>query len=459
MKYLLLIISLIIGHISQAQQKESFDFIDYVPPSGWKKETTVNTVTYTHVNADNKSWCQLTVFRSIASKGNIIEDFTSEWEQIVVKNNEITSGPATGNMTASGNWQFLTGTGSANFNGNEMLLRLTTVRDTQVCLSILSRTNNSDYFKDIDRFLSTIEPSTLMNRGVAKSDPMMNLNTSVAPLTTTTYSFTVSNFDDGWVSSVQDDHVRVDKGDIVVLLNYTIPFNADQFSGTGITARDYYWDQFVSRKFEIQAKQYNDGSSMVMRPPYVEGYAKSKLNGKTCFIGMYLLISINAVSIVIGSAPNEASFRQQFPAANDAFNSDLAAMNRYNKFAIALKDLVGKWQNGSTETAQWYYVNPSGYEGYAGMTVASSSATFLFNGDNTYSSIHNGATGSVGAMNTFQQEYKGQYTVSNWMVAATNRYEGKTDKFDAYFVAVNGGRILKLKNGAGQEYSLVKSLR
>lgn len=90
------------------------------------------------------------------------------------------------------------------------------------------------------------------------------------------------------------------------------------------------------------------------------------------------------------------------------------------------------------------------------MTLAATSATFNFNSNGTYSSIHNGASGSVGNTSTFQQEFIGAYAVSNWSITATNRYSGKTDRFDASFKALRGGRILKLNNGAGQEYNLVK---
>jgi len=160
--------------------------------------------------------------------------------------------------------------------------------------------------------------------------------------------------------------------------------------------------------------------------------------------------------MTVASFPDEASFRQAFPKANDQYVSDLTEMSRYNKFAIGSNDVFGTWQNGNTSTMQWAYETPSGYEGYAGMTVAATSASFTFNADATYSSIHNGATGAVGAMSTFHQEYKGKNTITNWNMLLTNRWQGETQSFDASFTAIRGGRVLKLNNGAGQEYNLVK---
>ena len=168
---------------------------------------------------------------------------------------------------------------------------------------------------------------------------------------------------------------------------------------------------------------------------------------------MTLSVAPNAVQLTVASYPDEASFRQTFPQANDKYVSDLSGMNRYNKFAVSASDITGSWQSGGSQMTQWYDAITGNY---AGATFASSSATFHFYPGGNYSSIHNGATGAVGAMNTFQQEYKGNSTVSNWNIILSNMYQGKTNNFDAHFQAVQGGRLLYLNNSAGSEYLLVK---
>jgi hypothetical protein len=64
----------------------------------------------------------------------------------------------------------------------------------------------------------------------------------------------------------------------------------------------------------------------------------------------------------------------------------------------------------------------------------------------------------VGSMNTYNQEYKGKATVSNWEIILNNRWKGETDTFAAWFEAVKGGRVLNLvnKTATGITYSLVK---
>jgi len=219
--------------------------------------------------------------------------------------------------------------------------------------------------------------------------------------------------------------------------------------------RDYYWDNYMAKQFRTTTKQYNDAGEFVssLKPKYVEGWGTDPVSGKPTFIAMSLSVSPNAAQLTIASYPDETTFRQAFPNANDKYVSDLTAMSRYNKFAIGQTDFYGTWQSGGSQMTQWYDAITGNY---AGATMAASSATFSFYNNGSYSSIQNGAAGAIGAINTFQQEYKGALTVSNWNMILTNRWEGKTHNFDTHFQAVRGGRLLYMNNNAGENYLLVK---
>lgn len=272
---------------------------------------------------------------------------------------------------------------------------------------------------------------------------------------TSGYQFSTSSFDDGWNSTIQNNWVAVEKNKAFVYLYYAVNYNSDHFTGTGVMDRDYYWDNYVAKQFNISSKQYKDDGEFVssLKPKYVEGWGTDLQTGAKRFIAMILSVAPNAAQLTVASFPDEQAFRQQFPRANDKYNSDLMNMNRYNKFAVSSGDLTGTWQSGGNQMTQWYNAVTGAY---SGATFASSSATFIFQQGGKYSSIHNGATGAVGTMSSFQQEYKGAYTVQNWQVTATNRYQGKTEQFDAHFQAVKGGRLLYLNDNKGGNYLLVK---
>lgn len=434
-------------------QNETIDLITFKVPDGWKKESKDGVISYFTVDKANGSWCRLNIYKSVASKGSIEADLEKEWKELVAGPNNITDPmEATATEEADG-WKVKVASGKFVFQTKPAAAMLTTFSGYNRCASVVALTNSEQYLETIQNFIAAIDIKKPEAENVSQ-------NNTVSSNTGSSFFGTTTNFDDGWVSTVKEDWVEVTKGDIKVYLYYALPYNASNFSGTGVVERDYYWDHFVSKYYNIETKQYKDNGEVLtsQKPPYVEGWAVNRQTGERRFIGMRLDISPNTAYITIGSAKDEAALWAQFPKANGGAwsPSDLSDMGGYNKFAVSENDILGTWQDGNTSTMQWYYTAPSGYEGYAGMTVAARSATFNFNSGGNYTSIHNGATGTVGAMNTFQQNYKGKYTVSNWNITATNRWEGKTESFNSWFKVIRGGRILCMDAG-GMQYRLLKA--
>lgn len=454
MKRIPIILMLFTG-LNVFSQKQTFDLVNYTPPGDWKKETKDALVIYNKVDNTKKIWGQIAVIKSTASKGDIDKDFDSEWNEFAIKQYNATGLQTTAVEEADG-WKIKAGGGQFKHQQADAIVLLTTMSGYNVCVSILATTNSEEYLAIVQNFLESVDlnkPNTTQN-----TNPDVQQNNQQSTLSDQSFTYTTTNFDDGWTSVIKEDWVEVTKTDMTVYLCYAVPYNGNNFSGTGLVARDHYWDNYVTKYFNVQTKQYNDNGEVIgsLKPNYVEGWATDKQTGEKRFIAMRLVIAPNTAYLIIASTKDEASLRQQFPNANGKYTSDLADMDRYNKFAVSENDILGTWQDGNTSTMQWYYTAPSGYEGYAGMTVAARTATFNFNEGGNYTSIHNGATGVVGNMNTFQQNYKGKYTVTNWSIVATNRWQGNTAKFDASFTVMRGGRVLKLNDNAGSEYTLVK---
>jgi hypothetical protein len=457
MKQLLLPMLLVACSVAFSQQ-QTFDIINFTPPKDWQKKTAEGGggLQFSTEDAAKGTYCIFTLFKAIPATANAKNNFDAAWTDLVKGMVTVSADPKMTEPATEEGWEAQSGYAPFESEGTKGVVVLVTSTGFGKMINIIILTNTDVYEKEMTAFLESVSFQKENMAPEKTSDPV---NTTVTPVTGD-FAFTSTNFDDGWRSVIQDDWVFVSKDDIKVYLWYALQYNASDFSGTGVVDRDYYWDNYVSKYFTIETKQYKDNGEVLgsLKPSYVEGWATDKQTGERRFIGMRLDISPNTAYITIGSAKDEESLWKQFPKANGgAFSpSDLSNMGGYNKFAITANDVLGTWQDGNTSTAQWYYVTPSGYEGYAGMTVAARSATFNFNEGGNYTSIHNGATGAVGNMSTFQQNYKGKYTVSNWNLTATNRFNGKTDNFEAWFVAIRGGRILKLRDG-GMDYSLVKT--
>ena len=472
--FVFLIINLITIKVISGQAIEKYDIVSYSVPAGWVKEPGNGFVAFTINNVANSEYARILIFNSLAGTGNIDADFDTEWKELVQLNYSPGEFTQTNVSDYKDGWISKIGVAPFKYkNANHAALLLTQVK-AKTKMSFVFISNTTKYQTVFEDFGSSLNFGGSSVTSGQQSQPQKNSTQAENPAQTNSstppqqnkpavslssgFQFTTSNFDDGWTSTIQQDYVLVEKGNARVYLFYAVPYNSDNFSGTGIMARDYYWDNYVASQFRTTTKQYNDAGEYISSflPYYVEGRGTDPVSGMPVFVAMTLTFIPNGALMTIASFPDEALFRQAFPKANDKFVSDLDEMSRYNKFAIGQSDFVGTWQNGSTSTMQWAYETPSGYEGYAGMTVAATSAEFTFNADNTYSSIHNGATGAVGAMNTFQQKYKGTNTVSNWNMVMSNRWQGQTQNFDAYYQAVRGGRLLNLNDNGGSRYNLVK---
>jgi hypothetical protein len=75
---------------------------------------------------------------------------------------------------------------------------------------------------------------------------------------------------------------------------------------------------------------------------------------------------------------------------------------------------------------------------------------------NNYKSQHSGASGMVGAMKFSSQDYKGKSAVTDWTITLDNRFHGATEKYNCYFEAIKGGRILLMTDRLGTTYFLAK---
>ena len=127
-----------------------------------------------------------------------------------------------------------------------------------------------------------------------------------------------------------------------------------------------------------------------------------------------------------------------------------------NRFAVTAKDITGIWK-GSGGGGVEYYTAYSGT--YAGMSAVSSTDEFVFHSNGTYSSTYRSASMNNGGAQFGGQDFKGNFNVTDWNMTATNRYKGKTTKFNAHLIAVKNGFLLYLSDpdNSSINYTLYKT--
>jgi hypothetical protein len=161
-KTILLIATLILVSNVFAQQ-QTFDLITYTPPKGWSKEEKKNVIVYTKADNKKKTWCQIGVYRSTTSKGNIDADLQSEWDELAVKQYKITDSMQASEAQEANGWKIKAASGKFVFNNQDAAVLITTFSGYERCVSVLAITNSQTYIKAIENFSGSLN--------VKKPDP------------------------------------------------------------------------------------------------------------------------------------------------------------------------------------------------------------------------------------------------------------------------------------------------
>ena len=435
-------------------QKETLGLITYTPPKGWKKETKPAVITYSITNITKRIWCQIGIYKSSISKGNIQQDFESEWDVLITKPNNKEPQDAGNVVKEIGGWKIKTGRGKFTFNNTQPIAVLTTMSGYNRVVSIVATTNSLDYMPAIEQLLASVEmkkPST--------DNPVQQQTTQSnnPPTANSKFAFTTTNFDDGWVGTEQPDWVRVTKGNTVVLIHYAQP-NIRDFNNLDESTA-FVWNTIVVPRYSnisnlwVRKKWYADGDFMNAKY-YAGADLRENATGKKVHVVLYK--SGNAGKWIEFITPDKSSFQNQFSVVyqQDGTNWDkLSAMANYNKFAVAAGDLPGNWKSSSGAGIEYYNV----YTGNSmGMASASSTTEFIFQPGGSYTSVYKGVDGFNGNNRYAGETNKGKSIVSNWEMKLTNRFKGATETFTIQFEAVKGGRILHMYRGSVEELHLFK---
>jgi len=259
-------------------------------------------------------------------------------------------------------------------------------------------------------------------------------------------SKSTTTFNDGWVAKIDNDFVRLTKGNMDVYLFYPILLTDETRS---LDTADYAWNSVVVPKFSITAatKFEDPVPDVIERLYYIEGTGSEKTSGRSGFIAMKAVTGAGVMRVILALATNRQAYTAGFPTPKD-----LSKLLSANRFAIAASDLVGKW-NDSGGTAIGYYNTNTG--AYAGMGTAATSDQFVFAANGTYQTSHASAVSKLGSLTTGQSKDSGSFSVSDWELTINGKAGGI--RYSAYFEAVKNGRVLHLtqKGAEGMQYHLV----
>jgi hypothetical protein len=464
MKKTVPMIFLLIPVLLFAQQTETFDLATFSPPAGWKRESLDFAASYLITNNKTGGWCRLSIYKSIGSSGNARTDFNSEWKNIAEKEFEGISASAPETITEDG-WTATSSAGKYSWQERDAFFLLTSISGYGKVVSITANMNSEEYLQDVQRFMESVqllkpEGYTANTKSDASPQNATVSNQTNVPAVfsanemgkagTQGISKATTNFDDGWVAQPFADYVRVTKGNISVLLHYSIEIT-DELRNTGDVEGNLF-DRLMQARYSItNIKKYENEPYCYFCIHFYEADVVEKSTGRKYYAGFRVITESGISRCIEILSPSKQEFQREFPT-----QEKIAALIGYNKFAVTKADLLGTWETSSGSYINMYNTVTGAY---AGMNSTSAAHKFIFKNDGTYFSNHKGAFGMVGSTTFFDQKYNGSFTVTDWDITATKRFEGKTDVFWAQYEAVRGGRVLHLtdKTASGIRYSLVKT--
>ncbi|MBI3138598.1 MAG: hypothetical protein HYZ15_08445 [Sphingobacteriales bacterium] len=445
MKKIYCILLVLLAALNSSAQKQSYDLATYVAPAGFTMQAGEKSLQYSLEDKAKGSYCLITLFKGLPSTGQSKPDFDAAWESLVKETLTISAEPVMQDSASENGWVAQSGYSTFESEGNKGIVILVTMSGFQKLVPVLILTNTDEYQPAISSFLESIDlakpVAEKVNPGKPEKEVPVHPNTSPVK---SGFAFTRTEFDDGWVSTVQEDWVEVRKGDVKILLHYPNPEIKPANTDVNVMCAAA-WNVLVAPRYSnIQNYKLTPGMLDYERPYYAEANLTDNATGQQVFVALFRKGNTSWIEFV---CPDRNTFIQQFGLDVSAIDyyadsniwAKLVRMNNYNKFAVAATDFKGKWSDRFASNT--YYTNI--YTGMsAGMSTYTSSQSFEFGAGQSYKWHLVMANSYGGNMQYSQGKGAGKFTVlNNWQVRFSEM-EGKPKTYDAYFTAIKGGRVL-----------------
>lgn len=218
-------------------QTETLGIVRYTPPKGWNKTAKENVVAFSDTNQTNGAFCVITVYGATPSASNPQNDFTNEWNNLVVTPLKAAANPKTETRSADG-WTITAGGTAVEAEGSKSLAFLTVFTGFGKTVSILAVLNDQSYLTQLEAFVAgiTCDKTALVAPSATERNGQPGKFGSVSYATPA-----------GWNEQQFQDGVVFKPSDLPaserLVIQIMPPLN---FSGTMEQALEQSWDEAVS---------------------------------------------------------------------------------------------------------------------------------------------------------------------------------------------------------------------
>jgi len=442
-------------------QPQTYDLITYTAPDGWVKETGKDALQIRKENKVTGEYALFMLFKTLPGSTNAKTNFAAAWETIVKETVTVSTAPEMLEPFSENGWETLIGMAPFENEGQKRAALLITASSSSKMVNILLLSNTDAYQKEVDSIIASISLKKI--NGSSNGDKTITATNTLAK--NVNFTFNTTNFDDGWTSTVKEDWVEVSKPGIRILIHYPNK-KADIHNFSKLEGDNNAWSILLAPRYINITNFYERGIQDYQSITFLTADATERSSSKKVHVvlfkkhydkgnGRYMEVVADSKSMFEQEFGNSYINRSSWDYIEQTKSWDkLANMQWRNKFAVAPSDLIGKWSSSTYAALSYYYVNSGSF---AGATATSIADEFTFLPGNKYESDHAGASGVLGNQNFSRQMYNGKSIITDWTITLTNRFQGNSEKYDIYFEAIKGGRILIMTDRLGYSLSLVKS--
>ena len=139
-------------------QKEKFDIATFTPPKGWQRIDSNGVIGFfdSKMVGTGTTFCQLFIYPSSPSAGNVMDDFNNEWNKLVVSTSGFSGKPTVQKGSADG-WDVITGYSNITQQGVTFTCMLVTASGFGRTMSVLTNLAGQDYMNQVQTFLNDFD--------------------------------------------------------------------------------------------------------------------------------------------------------------------------------------------------------------------------------------------------------------------------------------------------------------
>ena len=152
-----LIVFFLLTQSTAVGQAEKLGIVKYTAPPGWTKtQTQPNVIAFSIRNQTTGGFCIVTLYGSTPGTGNAKNDFSREWNSLVVQTMGAEANPPTESESSDG-WTAIGGGGGVDLQGSKGIAFLTVISGFGQAVSVLGVTNDQSYVPQFQAFITAIE--------------------------------------------------------------------------------------------------------------------------------------------------------------------------------------------------------------------------------------------------------------------------------------------------------------